>query len=654
MQHYRSIRDATFCLDDLTAVIGANGAGKSSFLKAISLFYDPAPAVSEQDHHGRDTTSPITLTATFVDLSEPARDTFSPYMQGENLVVERVVSLKDGRTDAPYHGSRLRCKDFMGFWKQTTPASGNAEYKKILQKDKYKDFPPYSKYDERKTHLEQWEIDHPKQCKRVRDEGKFFGFKEVGRGYLGRFTDFLLVEAIHDASADEKEARGSALGKIMEMAVRANFDSAGLEDIKTEVSSRVKDVMDRERVADRLSELGGELTRTLHTYVSDGQIELDLERMPDVRLELPRAAAMLVEDSYKTDVQGAGHGLQRAFIMTVLSYLASARRRPAPEGVDAQPASDLVLCIEEPELYQHPNRQRHMAEALLRLARKGGEDGGEAGRTQIIYATHSPHFVGIDRIDQLRLLKKAAGGANGARHTVVRETRLGTIAQILGEKAKAAGKPPGRPPTAATLAARLQAVMTPWMNEGFFSKAVVLVEGEADRAVITGCLSAARSRADSMDISVIPCAGKASIDRPALIFQSLGIPTYAIWDCDKSKRENERGEDSNRLLSSLFDHNYTEPSTLVEANFACFKDNMTGTLEHEFGSPFKEALSRNASDLGFETKRAMKNAHVIEKTISDLKTAGHNSSTLAKIIEKIVELPGRPDSHAGGDRPQGC
>lgn len=653
VQNYRSILDATLYLDDLTALIGANGVGKSSFLKALSLFYDPAPSVSEQDYHGRDASDPITLTATFTDLSGPARGTFRPYMQGGSLVVERVVSLKDGRMDAPYHGSRLRRKDFMDFWRQTKAVDANVEYKKIIQKDEYRDFPAYTKYDDRRAHLEKWEIDHPDQCDRVRDEGKFFGFKEVGSGHLGRYTRFLLVEAVHDASADEKESRGSALGKIVEMAVRANFDSAGLEDIKKDVSSRVQAVMDREQVADQLSELGGELTKTLHTYVSDGQIELEMESMPDVRLELPRAAAKLVEDSYKTDVRGAGHGLQRAFIMTMLSYLASARGHPAPGGANAQPAPGLVLCIEEPELYQHPNRQRHMAEALLRLAGEGGNEEGAAGRTQIIYATHSPHFVGIDRIDQLRLLKKAARGGSGARHTVVHETRLADLAKVLEEKVVASGKLPGKSFTTTALAARLQAIMTPWMSEGFFSRAVVLVEGESDRAVITGYLSAIGSRADSMDISVIPCAGKASIDRPALIFQSLAIPTYAMWDCDKGKKKAERGEESNKLLSSLFNHDYTEPRTLVETDFACFEDDMTTTLECEFGPPFMEALSRHASDLGFETSRAMKNAHVIAKTVSGLKEGGHVSATLEKIMENIMNLPRRPDARHGSNGRQG-
>ena len=35
VQNFRSIKDATLYCDKLTALVGANGSGKSSFLKAI-------------------------------------------------------------------------------------------------------------------------------------------------------------------------------------------------------------------------------------------------------------------------------------------------------------------------------------------------------------------------------------------------------------------------------------------------------------------------------------------------------------------------------------------------------------------------------------------------------------------------------------------
>src|SRR5262249_11088176 len=132
---------------------------------------------------------------------------------------------------------------------------------------------------------------------------------------------------------------------------------------------------------------------------------------------------------------------------------------------------DLVLAIEEPELFQHPNRQRHLAKLFLQLAH--GSTPGVANKTQIIYATHSPLFVGIDRFNQLRLFKKMPNGEGKPKVTKIVRVTLDHIAEKLWEMD---GKQ-GVPYTAINLGPRLHAIMTPVLNEGFFADAVVLVEG---------------------------------------------------------------------------------------------------------------------------------------------------------------------------------
>ena len=57
----------------------------------------------------------------------------------------------------------------------------------------------------------------------------------------------------------------------------------------------------------------------------------------------------------------------------------------------------LVILIEEPELYLSPPAQRHLHRLLRTLASRG--------RNQVLYSTHSPVFLGVDRLDELVLVR---------------------------------------------------------------------------------------------------------------------------------------------------------------------------------------------------------------------------------------------------------
>ena len=117
------------------------------------------------------------------------------------------------------------------------------------------------------------------------------------------------------------------------------------------------------------------------------------------------------------EASNLAYSIQRVFILTILQHLsviqiryAQLRKDEAKNESDGEKGAtivespDLILAIEEPELFQHPNRQRHFAKVLLQLAE--GTLPGVAEKTQIIYCNHSPLFVGIDRINEIRLLKK--------------------------------------------------------------------------------------------------------------------------------------------------------------------------------------------------------------------------------------------------------
>ncbi len=672
VKNFRSVLDEQLLCSELTAIVGPNGAGKSSFLRALELFYDGSAKVEVGDFYNEDTNEEIVIGVTFADLSAEAKERFSAYVQDDTLTVERAIRYVDGRVSSSYHGASLQHTEFgplrEGLAVKDRGKTAKDQYNTLRDDSKYNALPAWTTLGAVEEVLTAWEAAHAAECIRQRDAGNFFGFQEVGQGYLGRFTRFLFIPAVRDAADDAMEGRGSPLTVLMDMVVRnALAGKRELQDLEEETQRKYDEIVDPNKTPE-LSGLATELSTTLHTYVPEASVQLRWLPAEPVHLDLPKADVHLIEDQYPSAVHRTGHGLQRAFIMTILQHLTKAQATPAQaEGADSETATplttdgapteaavvpvevlpNLVLAIEEPELYQHPNRQRHFAKILLQLSR--GKTAGVAKRTQVIYATHSPLFVDIDRFDQVRLLRKEPSGTDKPKQTTVVSTTLAKIAHLVWEADGATG-PEYK---AATLGQRLQALMTPRVNEGFFAQAVVLVEGEDDCAAIMGAANATGVDVEAHGVSVIPVGGKRSLDRPALIFREFGIPVYLVWDSDYGKGEvtGTCGEckkpfegkhdpaDNRRLLRILGVAEEDWPNMLTPT-FCCFMVDLESTLREELGSAvFDELLAACQTEYAIpKRKHALKNPKVIAAIIQRAKARGCESNTLNTVVNHIMAL----------------
>jgi putative ATP-dependent endonuclease of the OLD family len=646
IKNFRSILDETLCFENLTALVGPNGSGKSSFLRGLHLFYDPSQRIEIDDFYNRNTTAEIIITVTFRDLPLEAQERFSSYIQGNKLTVEAVFVWENGKVAWKYYGSTLQNPAFQDIRNALSikdrGKSAKEAYERIRAQEEFFSLPSWTTIGAVSGNLKQWEANHPDCCTRQRDDGQFFGFKEVGHGYLGRFSRFLFIPAVRDASDDCAEGRGSVLTELMDLVVRnALSANSDLLSFKRETQERYSEIIGPASQAE-LANLADRMTRTMKTFVQDSNVRVDLQWLPspDLNIPLPQADIKIIEDGYSSAVSRTGHGLQRAFILTILQYLALAQsvinfEESSGEGNQTQQKlllPSLVLAIEEPELYQHPNRQRHLAKILSRLA--SGNIPGVAEKTQVIYSTHSPLFVGIDRVNQIRLLRKTPHKPHNPKVTRVISTNLDKVAETIW---KADGKSVPQY-TGKSLKPRLQAIMTPWMSEGFFAEVVVLVEGEDDRAAILGVASALVYDLESKGISVIPCGGKNSLDRPLAIFGSLGIPVYAVWDSDKGEKD-AKAEENHRLLR-LMGQPVEDWPCKVQDQFACFECKLECTLEDEIGNDeFMEYLQACQNRFSITRKKdAIKNPVVIAEIIRKAQQNGRNSATLEKIVNKIVAL----------------
>lgn len=639
LKNYRCVQSASVPVERLTSLVGPNGVGKSTFLRALELFYEQAPKLSTDDFFAGDTTKELTVSLTFDSLRPEASSLFARYLHGTELAVERVFTENGGRVVSHFYGATLRHMPFLpvrqGLEIKDRGKTAKEAYEQLRAQVDYETLPPWTTLSEVPNALSAWEAANPAACVRQRDDGQFFGFSEVAQGYLGRFTRLLYIPAVREASNDALESRGSVLSALMDLVVRSSLTNKSAYQRLQERSQLLYERMMDPTKLSELGDLGQQLSDTLRLYVPDSAVSLSWRPLGKIELPVPTADIKLVEGDYRTSVERTGHGLQRAFIMTMLQQLARARTTIMDaDAAEANGATipNLVLAIEEPELYQHPSRQRHLAKTLVNLAT--GAIPGVAQSTQVVCATHSPLFLSIERIDELRLLRRVAPAPALPKATHVISTSLEALAETIW---RADGQP--KPPySAATLLPRMKPIMTPWINEGFFAEVVVLVEGEDDRAALLGVAQAMGVDLDGNGFAVLPCGGKTCLDRPYAVFSLLGIPTFVMWDGDMGDKE-AKPHDNHRLLRLVKQPPVDWPNE-SGTNYCCFETDLETTMRSEMGAAFYDAtLASCQSEFAIpKRKHAQKNATVVARLVEDGMKAGNRCATLEGVITAVAML----------------
>lgn len=637
IKNFRSLRDISIDFEAHTALIGGNGAGKSSILKALEKFYSTSKALDPDDYFGRDTTLPVEIELTFGSLSASEHETFESRVREGMLTVSRIF---DGTASSGrYYGSTLQNPDFAAIRAINGASDKRSAYKELRENNPtYAALPNAANAGQIEGHLQQWEMEHPDSLTLLRDDGQFFGFQNAGRGALQRHTSFVFVPAVREASLDAADGKSSAIGRLLEIVVRsAILQRKDVQAFQEEVTARYRALVAPANMPE-LGELADRLTGDLKSLYRDAAVGLTWREVADIAVPLPAADVSLSDEGFGGPVDRQGHGLQRAFVFTLLQHLAkTSNHSPSPEGesakeaaVAASPAApSLILAIEEPELYQHPTKQRHLASVLRDLST--GSLPGATGPTQIIFGSHSPMFVAMDRSNEIRLARRAKSDDSKFKHA--RLTSL-SLAKVAARLEKANKKPPGTW-SAETLAPRLHILGTE-LSEGFFANGVVLVEGRSDRSALQACARLLGFDFHAAGIAILPVEGKLNLDRPYAVFTELEIPTFMVWDCDQNKKEVA----ANAALLHLADADasYDDPiSTRIASNYAYFEDALESTLTSELGNEVHQlCLAEACEPFGLTPSRdAHKIPEIMHRVLTCARDKGIGSSTLETLVKAI-------------------
>lgn len=206
------------------------------------------------------------------------------------------------------------------------------------------------------------------------------------------------------------------------------------------------------------------------------------------------------ESAFTISATELGEGMQNAFVLAILQAFEERRKQGA------------ILLIEEPEMFLHPQMQRSLYKTLM-----------EIGKTnQVIYTTHSPHFVSVPNYHNVVLVRKDANG------TTVRRSSL---------------------PTDAKRREKLIKELDPERNELFFATRLLLVEGDTEKLAIPEYASRLGFDLDRAGATIVEVGGKRNLPEFIGIAASFGIPIGVLYDEDSSdfKDDNKEREFNDQL-----------------------------------------------------------------------------------------------------------
>jgi len=223
--------------------------------------------------------------------------------------------------------------------------------------------------------------------------------------------------------------------------------------------------------------------------------KLDFFFSPFSTMDFYRSLDLCVkEGDFVIRASELGEGIQNALVLAILQAFEERKKQGA------------ILLIEEPEMFLHPQMQR----SLYKTFREIGKN------NQILYTTHSPHFVSVPNYDEVILVRKNHTGTSLTKSnlSIDAKRREKIIKELDSER-----------------------------NEMFFAKKLLLVEGDTEKLAFPEYAKRLKIDLDKAGITIVEVGGKRNLDEFAKIAISFNIPTGIVYDTDSSDFKNKRADE---------------------------------------------------------------------------------------------------------------
>ena len=324
-------------------------------------------------------------------------------------------------------------------------------------------------------------------------------------------TLYYYAQRMPSKEVDFKKTTGS--GKVLNFLINKSLQEIGIGE---------KDVINRNNIESVISEINHSID-SINTITGDS-----INAYLDPNMEKLVSRLLMLGDENGRELASLGEGIQYAFniILQIIEIIHSTKISRKPEDFSERLICDgnkkyfpLILLLDEPEIHQHPYRQRNLMKKIegllnntnqefLLLLKKMFDVDGLNG--QIFIATHSPNILLNDYKQFIRVFKNCDTNELHiiSGHDIDLDDKL--YKHLLHNYL--------------------------YLKEAMFSKKIVFVEGDTENGAVPVFAKRKQFDLDEHGIGVIKLDGADSVLYYMELYRKFGMKTYAIIDRDKKAK----------------------------------------------------------------------------------------------------------------------
>jgi len=289
--------------------------------------------------------------------------------------------------------------------------------------------------------------------------------------------EFYKVPAVKELKDETKIATTTYFGKFLDLLFESDdYDFENLDNLLDQINTELK----RNDEDAPLRKGAKEVEGVMCEQFKDCYLKFEVDTLK--RKGLISQMEIFANDGCNTPLSNKGHGTQRAFIFSILLLYAQKLNKKL-QNTDGKDKKDIIIAIEEPEIYLHPHQQRIIYNLFKKLI------GTETEQIQIIYTTHSSFMINIGDYKYLGLVTK---------NSIVEGTKVTQcIEDIFDGDDREEFK--------------MVCQFDPERNEMFFADKIILCEGDTEKYSLPIIFDKLGINLIDKRISMVECGSKSII-----------------------------------------------------------------------------------------------------------------------------------------------